>query len=192
MNNDISKSPDRGSFRINGILKQIEEGNLSAEEAEQHLALCKSWQDMIAEREGDHSWQQNNLEYDLRSTPWMVEKVCSDDVYAQNLYAAICNNNFQKNEVWATLKNQTWGASWRSAGGIVADMQGKGDYIDWYCSGIKGAPLDTEQIAQLSHEQKKQYLESTRYVSESVITEEVRADLYQLGWIAMDQEIDFD
>jgi hypothetical protein len=192
MNDDISKSPERGSFHVNSLIKRVEEGDLSAEEAEQQIEFYKSWQDMVKDRETQPEWQQNNMEYDLRSTPWMVEKVRSDDVYAQHLYAAICNNNFQKNEVWPTLKNQTWSASWRSAGGIIADMQGKGDYIDWYCSGIKGDPLDDEQFAQLSHEQKQLYLESTRYVSESVVTEEVRADLFQRGWIVMDQEIDSD
>jgi hypothetical protein len=192
MNDNISKSPERGSFRINGILKQVEEGELTAEEAEQHLALSKSWQAMVNDRESQPEWQQNNMEYDLRSTPWIIEKVRSNNGYAQHLYAAICNNRFQENKVWPALKNQTWSASWRSAGGIIADMQGKGDYIDWYCSGIKGDALDEEQLSLLDHEQKERYLESTRYVSESVVTEEVRADLFQLGWIVMDQEIDFD
>ena len=192
MNDNISKSPERGSFRINGILKQVEEGELTAEEAEQHLALSKSWQAMVNDRESQPEWQQNNMEYDLRSTPWIIEKVRSNNGYAQHLYAAICNNRFQENKVWPALKNQTWSASWRSAGGIIADMQGKGDYIDWYCSGIKGDALDEEQLSLLDHEQKERYLESTRYVSESVVTEEIRADLFRLGWIVLDQEIDFD
>jgi hypothetical protein len=192
MNDNISKSPERGLFRINGILKQVEEGELTAEEAEQHLALSKSWQAMVNDRESQPEWQQNNMEYDLRSTPWIIEKVRSNNGYAQHLYAAICNNRFQENKVWPALKNQTWSASWRSAGGIIADMQGKGDYIDWYCSGIKGDALDEEQLSLLDHEQKERYLESTRYVSESVVTEEIRADLFRLGWIVLDQEIDFD
>lgn len=192
MTDKISKSPDRGSFRVNSVIKQVEEGNLSADEAEQHIALCNSWQDMVNEREADPDWQQNNMEYDLRSTPWIIEKVCSDDVYAQHLYAAICNNNFQKNEVWPQLKNQTWSASWRCAGGIIADMQGKGDYIDWYCSGIRGDAPDDQQFSQLNHEQQKLYLESKRYVSESVVTEEIRADLFRLGWIVVDPDIEVD
>jgi hypothetical protein len=187
---EISKSIDRGSFRINSILKQVEEGALSAEEAEQQLALSKSWQDMVKDHESQPEWQQNNMEYDLCSTPWIIEKVRSNNVYAQHLYAAICNNCFQENKVWPALKNQTWSASWRSAGGIIADMQGKGDYIDWYCSGIKGDALDEEQLSLLDHEQKERYLESTRYVSESVVTEEIRADLFRLGWIVLDRTED--
>jgi hypothetical protein len=189
---DISKSPDRGSFHINNQLKSVEEGNTTPEQAQEMIDFYRSWQQTREELEATAEWQQNNMEYDLRSTPWISDKVKSDDVYAQNLYAAICNNNFQKNEVWPTLKNQTWSASWRSAGGIIADMQGRGDYISWYCSGIKGDALDDEQFAQLSHEQQQLYLESKRYVSESVVTEEIRADLFRLGWIVMDQDIDLD
>jgi hypothetical protein len=189
---DISKSPERGTFHTNNVLKQVEDGTIDFERAEQQIEYYKSWQSEVADREKQTEWQQNNMEYDLRSTLWILEKVRGDDVYAQNLYAAICNNNFQKNEVWPTLKNQTWGASWRSAGGIIADMQGKGDYIDWYCSGIKGDALDDEQFNQLGHEQKELYLQSRRYVGESLVTEEIRNDLFQLGWIVMDPTTDID
>ena len=189
---DISKSPERGTFHKNNVLKQVEDGTIDSETAERQIEYYKSWQGEVADREKQTEWQQNNMEYDLRSTPWILEKVRGDDVYAQNLYAAICNNNFQKNEVWPTLKNQTWSVSWRYAGGIIADMQGKGDYIDWYCSGISGDSLDDEQFAQLSHEQKELYLQSKRYVGESMVTEEIRNDLFRLGWIVMDSEIDAD
>ena len=189
---DISKSPERGTFHTNNVLKRVEDGTIDSKNAQQQIEYYKSWQSEVADLEKQTEWQQNNMEYDLRSTPWILEKVRGDDVYAQNLYAAICNNNFQKNEVWPTLKNQTWAASWRSAGGIIADMQGKGDYIDWYCSGIKGDALDDEQFNQLSHEQKELYLQSRRYVGESLVTEEIRNDLFQLGWIVMDPIADFD
>ena len=73
----------------------------------------------------------------MRTSKVMVEKVRSREEYAQNLYAALCNNTFQQNEVWPRLTGTTWSCSWRSSGGIVADMRGSGDYIDWYCSGIR-------------------------------------------------------
>ena len=44
-------------------------------------------------------WQKNNLEYDLRSTKWICDSAKNTKTYAQNLYAALCNNEFQKNEV---------------------------------------------------------------------------------------------
>ena len=96
----------------------------------------------------------DNLEYDLLTTDWILEKVRGDDVYAQNLYAAMCNNDFQKLEVLPVLKDQRWSCSWRYAGGIVADMQQHGDYIDWYCSGIRGDPISAEEFANLSEEKK--------------------------------------
>ena len=40
MNDDISKSPDRGLFRVNNVIKRVEEGDLSTEEAEQQIEFC--------------------------------------------------------------------------------------------------------------------------------------------------------
>ena len=109
----------------------------------------------------------HNLEEDIRACAWMLKKVQDSQTYAQNLYAAMCNNVFQRNEVWPRLKDEYWSCSWRSAGGIVADLRGQGDYIDWYCSGIFGAgEADSFQ----------------GYVSESTVTDEIRQDLFALGW----------
>ena len=116
-----------------------------------------------------------NLEYDVEDCEWICEKIRSNDAYAQNFYAALCNNEFQRNEVWPILKDQTWGCTWRYAGGIIAHIRREGDYIDWYCSGIRGGMT-------LSDEEAKQY-EDNRFVSEGVITEEIRQDLLRLGWV---------
>jgi len=104
------------------------------------------------------------------------------------LYAAMCNNTFQKNDVWPLLKDQRWGCSWRSAGGVIADMRQEGDYIDWYCSGIRNDPIDDEGYAQLDQAQQEYYLETKRYVSESVVTDEIREDLFKLGWLVIDDD----
>lgn len=121
-------------------------------------------------REEDSQWQKNNLEYDLRSTDWIAEK-CKDEAYAQNLYAALCNNQFIKNDVWPLLKDDLWSCSWRYAGGIIADIREEGDYIDWYCSGIRDK-YDAEANTF-----------GRCYVSESVVTDEIRQDLFTLGWL---------
>jgi hypothetical protein len=132
----ISKSPERHTFQAESYVKRCEEEG--KEPSEDYLDLYKSARQQDEEKMVDPKWQKDNLEYDLRSTDWILEKVRGDDVYAQNLYAAMCNNDFTKREMWPILKDQRWSCSWRYAGGIIADMQEKGDYIDWYCSGIRG------------------------------------------------------
>lgn len=97
-----------------------------------------------------------SLEDDLIKSKDIVNK-CQNYIYAQNLYAAMCNNEFYKN-------NEIWHCSWRSAGRIVADIRNKGEcYIDFYCSGI-----GTGRIKG--------------YVSESTVTAEINNDILNLGW----------
>jgi hypothetical protein len=183
----LSSSPDRGTFHIENQLKQVEEGSTTADQAEEMIEFYKSHNTRRREQEADVEWQKNNMEYDMRSAEWMVAKVRASEAYAQNLYAAMCNRDFQKNEVWPQLKNQTWGASWRYAGGIVADMRGEGDYIDWYCSGIKGGVGD-EDLNNMTPEQVERYhWMEKNFVSESVVTDEIREDLFKLGWIVLDE-----
>lgn len=115
----------------------------------------------------------DSLERDLLATSWLISKVCQRGDYAQNLYAALCNNEFQRNDVWPILQGQVWSCTWRYAGGIIADMRGQGDYMDWYCSGmIQGHPDD-----DTDHEADK------GYVPEGIITDEIKDDLYRIGWI---------
>lgn len=118
------------------------------------------------------------LERDLLSSQWIKHKIKVSDRYAQNLYAALCNNLFQKQEVWPVLADETWSCSWRSAGGIIADILGEGDYMDWYCSGMMISHPDDD------------LLDSPRrhigYVREGEITEEIQQDLASLGWVPID------
>lgn len=122
----------------------------------------------------DPESRENNLEYDLLTTDWILAKTRDRDDYAQNLYAALCNNDFQRNDVMPILKSETWGCSWRSAGGIIADMRGQGDYMDWYCSGIRGNP-DDDPANTITE----------KYVGEGTVTEEIRQDLLILGWLVI-------
>ena len=156
----ISKSPDRHTFQADAYVKRCEaEGK---EVQEEYLELFKSARQRDEEKIADPEWSKDNLEYDLRTTDWILEKVRASKLYAQNLYAAICNNDFQKLDVIPLLKDQLWHCSWRYAGGIIAHMRQEGDYIDWYCSGYD----DSDGIAQ-----------------ESFVTDEVREDLLKLGWL---------
>lgn len=138
----------------------------------------------IFERENTPEFKQHNLEYDLRSTQWIVDKVRASEAYAQNLYAAMCNNDFVKNEIWPILQEKSWHCSWRYAGGIVAHMRAEGDYIDWYCSGIRDNtdPTEEEWNSWSSQEQLNWTNIYSKYVSESTVTDEIREDLLKLGW----------
>ena len=183
----ISSSPDRNTFQLENYIKRQEEaGKLPAPE---YLEMFKTWREQDEANIVDPEWQKDNMEYDLRSTQWIIDKTKNDEVYAQHLYAAMCNNDFTKNDVWPILTEKRWSCSWRHAGGIIADMQGKGDYIDWYCSGIRDAKvLDDDEFRALTKEQQESYIQGKKFVPESCVTDEIREDLLKLGWIVVDEE----
>lgn len=175
-----SKSPDRHTFQKEGYVKR---------QAEKGEPVNDDYLEMFAKIIKDHNTKfddpqsrKNNMEYDLVTTGWILEKVRADEAYAQNLYAAICNNGFIKLEVIPVLKGEEWGASWRYAGGIVADMRQEGDYIDWYCSGIRDTFHNNDDTKDYTEEQLARLEITKRYVPEGCITDEVRNDLQRLGW----------
>ena len=172
----ISSSPERHTFQKEGYVKRCEEKG--EEPNPNYVAMYKTWRELDEENLKDPKWQKNNLEYDLRSNTWICDKAKASENYAQNIYAALCNNEFMKLAVMPILKNETWSCSWRFAGGIIADMQEKGDYIDWYCSGIGGGLGNGDE-------------EGTKgYVPEGVVTEEIELDLNRLGWRPVPYEDD--
>ena len=181
----VSSSPDRNTFQLENYVKRQEEaGKLPAPE---YLDMFKTWREQAQANIVDPEWQKDNMEYDLRSTEWIINKVKGDEVYAQHLYASMCNNDFTKNDVWPILTDKRWSCSWRHAGGIIADMQGKGDYIDWYCSGIRDSKiLDDDEFRALTKEQQESYIQGKKFVPESCVTDEIREDLLKLGWIVID------
>ena len=140
----ISSSPDRHSF------------------AKEDLKYLTNFKEIHDSRFDNPKARENNLEYDLLTTDWILAKVRNSDDYAKSLYAAMCNNDFIRLEVMPILKDENWGCSWRYAGGIIADMRENGDYIDWYCSGNEGE-----------------------------VTEEIRKDLLKLGWIVKSLDGEF-
>jgi hypothetical protein len=168
----VASSPQRNTFQKEGYIKRREEQGL--EPLEEYIEMFKNWKQQDNENIADPKWQKNNMEYDLRSSTELCDKVKQSDNYAQNLYAAMCNMDWQSREFWQEMKGETWSCSWRHAGGIIADMQEKGDYIDWYCSGI-GNSEDGYGLAGNKPEQGA-------YVPEGVVTEEIELDLNRLGW----------
>ena len=149
---------------------------------EPYQDLFKSSAEQQLNQEADPAWRENNLEYDLRTTEWILAKARGNKAYAQNLYAALCNNDFQKRDVMQILTDRLWHCSWRYAGGIVADMLGSGDYLDWYCSGILQHITDEEFHAMTKEQQEIYLYDKTHHVPEGVVTEEIEADLLTLGW----------
>jgi len=167
-----SKSPDRHTFQKEGYVKrQVEKGESVNED---YLDYFEKIIEDHDSKFDDPKTHVNNMEYDLLTTDWMLEKVRVSESYAQNLYSALCNNDFIKIDVIPILrqnpKKDYWSASWRYAGGIVADMRQEGDYIDWYCSGIRGGMSYDDDIKD-------------GFVPEGMITDEIRNDLQRLGWV---------
>jgi hypothetical protein len=176
----ISKSPGRHTFQKEEYVKRLAENG--EEPSQAYLDMFDNILKRDQEKFSDPESCKNNMEYDLLTTDWILEKVRSSKSYAQNLYAAMCNMRFVRKELFPYLRQDPdkdlWSASWRSAGGIIADMRQEGDYIDWYCSGMGG--LNQEFDAKETNEQ---WQKRTGYVPESVVTEEIEADLLKLGWI---------
>ena len=163
----ISKSPERHTFQRDGYIERCKKDGKEPDPSV--VEMYNSWakNDKFANR------PENDLEYDLRTCDWILAKARASKSYAQNIYAAMCNMRWQKLDTFPILKDEYWSCSWRSAGGIVADMLQKGDYIDWYCSGIRngfdmgGSPEEGP----------------VGYVPEATVTEEIRVDFQKIGWI---------
>jgi hypothetical protein len=167
----MNKSSERHTFQAENYIKRCEEAG--KEPRQDYLDMYENAKAHDLDREADEKWRESNLEYDLRSNQWICNKAKASDTYAQNIYAALCNQDWQKNDVWPLLKGQIYSCSWRYAGGIVADMREEGDYINWYCSGIR----DQDDP-------------NNGFVPESHVTDEIREDFFKLGWIPVDHKDD--
>ena len=160
----VSKSPDRNTFQKEKYIERCQKDG--KEPSPDYL-------EMFA----------NDAKH--RETDWILEKVRNSESYAQNLYAAMCNTDFIRNDVWPLLTEQKWGCSWRYAGGIIADMRQEGDYIDWYCSGIRG---DMAEPLDPTDEQRERMSIVDKFVGEGCVTDEIRNDLFKLGWIVIQDD----
>jgi hypothetical protein len=68
---------------------------------------------------------------DLEDDLYGLDRIKTDDAFAQSVYAALCNMQWAHEGL-----DDPWGCSWRRAGGIVAAVRDEGDYMNCYCSGI--------------------------------------------------------
>ena len=172
----LSTSPDNGAQSLRRYIERCELDG---------VAPRPDYIKLMSKKRTTNLSPDNNLEYDLRSTDWILEKARLSESYSQNLYAALCNNEFRKLEIVAILRDDRWSCSWRYAGGIVADMLGKGDYMDWYCSGIGGVLGGGSESNPSSD---AIFLAQQKFVPESAVTDEIREDLAKLGWQVVDQD----
>lgn len=104
-----------------------------------------------------------NLERDIKSTWWIIDRIRRDEIYAQNLYAAFCNHEFVPEDVWGILTNVRWSCPWHYAATMVAEIREEYDPSKWYCSGVQ--------------------LINPRFVPESVIVPEIEKDIKNIGWL---------
>lgn len=107
-----------------------------------------------------------SLERDLYHSTIIRSKAVNNDIYCQNLYAALCNNQFQKLDVEPILADDRWSCSWRYAGGVASKLfhdMSSDDYMQYYCAGMG-------------------LHEADGYVHEETVTDEIRSDLLSIGW----------
>jgi hypothetical protein len=149
MSDFFATSPQRNSFWADMYRQKVAKDPDNSE-----MQKTLKFYEQVADRDAAPSGEDINMEDDLRSSRWISDKCKFSQAYAQNLYAALCNNFFSKG-------GKVWRCSWRHAGGVVANLCEGGDYIDWYCSGM---------------------VEGDGFVCEGTITEEIRSDLSSMGW----------
>ena len=75
-----------------------------------------------------------DFETDLKEL--FAERICMDNNFAKRIYAAL-TNIIWKNGVYK------YSVTFRYAGSLLAEIQGKGNYMDWYCSAGEGI-VDTD------------------------------------------------
>ena len=100
---------------------------------------------------GDEA-MSHKFEEDLQQ---LSSRIANDLDFATDVYNALCNMRWQRKD----NQKEIYSCSWRYAGGLVADMRGNNDsmnYMDFYCSGNEG-----------------------------VITDEVAAAFEKLGWVQL-------
>ena len=110
-----------------------------------------------------------NLIENIYENTEILAKIRNNEVYAQNLYAALCNNDFVKLDPWLILQNKIWHCSWRTAGRHVTELRNCGeDYMDFYLSGM----YNTKD-----------------FQNEGVVTPEILSDLEKIGWTVINPNI---
>ena len=96
----MKSSPDRNSFqRGNYIQRKLEEGKTpeNNEDVRAMVEYYDSWEKEKKKLEQNPEWQEDNLEYDLRSTEWIcMTALSSKDIISQTLQSNIASAQVDK------------------------------------------------------------------------------------------------
>jgi hypothetical protein len=109
------------------------------------MSLLSIWETMKNTTQTGSNDQTKDLEieYDLEKDLQVLKgKINEDYEFAQEVYAALCNMRWKKHY-------QTYSCSWRYAGGLIAEMLGmidSMDYCEFYCSGNEGQVSERVRI----------------------------------------------
>ena len=114
----------------------------------------------------------------------IIRRKVQDIVYAQHLYATLASHTFAR----VDNKEVKHYSSSRGAGGIVAQLRGTGDYLDWYCSGM--IPFeDVITFAQymcLSPSAQQWNDAAYFFIRDGHQSPEILNDIRALGWRCID------
>jgi hypothetical protein len=110
-----------------------------------------------------------SLEVDLISSKDIQYKVKAHTDFDNELYAALCNNRFEKD-------GQQWSCSWRYAGGIVAEIANQN----------KKKPLDSEYYKEDLW--NMDYMQYYCNGDEGTITNRIEKELKKLGWTVVEEK----
>jgi hypothetical protein len=124
-------TPDLYSFYQKCDKKNLEEGNMTQESYDKWNCFWINGKIIDSIPTNDLP----DLEYELRTSDYIHNKCVASEQYCKDLYAALCNNEFIKD-------NKECSYTWRSVGRIISNILEKGDYIDWYLSGNEGHITD--------------------------------------------------
>ena len=113
--------------------------------------------------------KERDLSGEMAADRVLIEYLRDEDI-AKEFYAALCNMEWRPikpilpddEEIMKRLKGEeesTWSCSWRSAGGIIANIRHDNyntneNYMNFYCSGSEGyvSPLVEECLKRMGWE----------------------------------------